>query len=415
MVWLSCTCVDQATVYFAIDESASVEKAPDKPSASGMYWIGVLQVILQIVAAAALFYGTATPSCFDGDNCAQGMYCETKRDGLINAGKCFYCGSNQPIKRVDMQDGTVLNDMRLRDATGKLLPYASAADQLAYTGVWNMTLIRGLCMNWPNWPHDPNLDRMDLLSDEALINWCDRCVHFETEHVDPLSVDRLSMANTMGMRGMDWLALLVTAVVIALSFVGELKDSILCTLAARRGVESGLLNENWEWRLWAIASARRYMFLPALLNCVPLLVLLKGGDALSVCFNAVALLFLLSVDDLMFAIGMNERARAEVEVKGRVELKDDDVKRLWRTKIVHLSLVMVVVVFSVLGGGSFGPLPTGVLFPGHGWIAMWLGALDDELKIGGGAKRVAVQMAKVFGLLLIGFITNLMLMLSTVI
>jgi hypothetical protein len=59
-------------------------------------------------------------------------------------------------------------------------------------------------------------------------------------------------------------------------------------------------------------------------------------------------------------------------------------------------------------------LPTGVLFPGHGWIAMWLGALDDELKIGGGAKRVAVQMAKVFGLLLTGFITNLMLMLSTV-
>lgn len=171
------------------------------------------------------------------------------------------------------------------------------------------------------------------------------------------------------MRVLDWLALLVTAVVIALSFVGELKDSILCTLAARlRGVESGLLNENWEWRLWAIASARRYMFLPALLNCVPLLVLLKGGDALSVCFNAVALLFLLSVDDLMFAIGMNERARAEVEVKGRVELKGDDVKRLWRTKIVHLSLVMVVVVFSVLVGGSFGPCQQAYCFPGTGGL-----------------------------------------------
>ena len=37
------------------------------------------------------------------------------------------------------------------------------------------------------------------------------------------------------------------------------------------------------------------MFLPALVVAVPMLVLFKGGDALSVCFNTIAILFLTEV------------------------------------------------------------------------------------------------------------------------
>jgi hypothetical protein len=40
---------------------------------------------------------------------------------------------------------------------------------------------------------------------------------------------------------------------------------------------------------------RRWLFLPALVAAVPALVLAKGGDALSVCFNTIAILFLTEV------------------------------------------------------------------------------------------------------------------------
>lgn len=194
-------------------------------AASRMFWYGALQVIFQIAAAGALIYGTAIPSCSDNDMCDdQGMFCWTARNDFGTSGSCFYCGNDTPLEVIETPDGTLLNEERVHDSTGTVLPLASVEEKLAFTGVWNMTLIRGLCMNWPDWPHDSKLDKMDDWSDTALVNWCDRCVHFETGHVDPQSLSRLAMANKLGMRFMDWLALLVTAVVIALSFVGELKD-----------------------------------------------------------------------------------------------------------------------------------------------------------------------------------------------
>jgi hypothetical protein len=40
---------------------------------------------------------------------------------------------------------------------------------------------------------------------------------------------------------------------------------------------------------------RRWLFLPTLMMVVPFLVLAKGSDALSVCFNTTAILFLTEV------------------------------------------------------------------------------------------------------------------------
>jgi hypothetical protein len=40
---------------------------------------------------------------------------------------------------------------------------------------------------------------------------------------------------------------------------------------------------------------RRWMFIPVLIVSIPLLVLYKGGDALAICFNTVAILFICEV------------------------------------------------------------------------------------------------------------------------
>ena len=51
-------------------------------------------------------------------------------------------------------------------------------------------------------------------------------------------------------------------------------------------------------------------------------------------------------------MGLGERVRARVEESGRVEFDDVEAKALARTKIVHVSLIVVAVLSSVKLVGS---------------------------------------------------------------
>lgn len=73
----------------------------------------------------------------------------------------------------------------------------------------------------------------------------------------------------------------------------------------------------------------------------------RGGDALSVCFNTVAVLFLCEVDNVAFAVGLSERVRTRVETAGHVELDDSEASTLARTKLVHASLIVIGVIAAV--------------------------------------------------------------------
>ena len=111
---------------------------------------------------------------------------------------------------------------------------------------------------------------------------------------------------------------------------------------------------------------RRWLFLPTLVTAVPFLVLYKGGDALSICFNTIAILFLTEVtcsncdasnsnlcrsclksvpqiDNAAYAVGLSERVRTRVEKFGRVELQDAEAMALVWGKAVHVALLVVAV------------------------------------------------------------------------
>ena len=99
----------------------------------------------------------------------------------------------------------------------------------------------------------------------------------------------------------------------------------------------------YRFVLSLLGGMRRWTFLPALVSTAPFLVVLKGGDALSVCFNTVAVLFLCEIDNLLYAILLPERERARVEVEGRMELGESEVVALMHSKAAHVVLVLVVV------------------------------------------------------------------------
>ena len=55
-------------------------------------------------------------------------------------------------------------------------------------------------------------------------------------------------------------------------------------------------------------AVRTWVFLPAMVITVLYLVIIKGGDALTVVLNTVAILFLCEVDNAAYMIGLGEAA-----------------------------------------------------------------------------------------------------------
>jgi hypothetical protein len=74
---------------------------------------------------------------------------------------------------------------------------------------------------------------------------------------------------------------------------GATQDITLCAIAITHVRDQ--LSRGSRLALTLLGGVRRWVFLPALVGAVPMLVLFKGGDALSVCFNTIAILFLTEV------------------------------------------------------------------------------------------------------------------------
>ena len=119
---------------------------------------------------------------------------------------------------------------------------------------------------------------------------------------------------------------------------------------------------------------RRFVFLPAMLNIVSALVILEGGDALSICFNTVAILFLVEIDNMSYHVGLGELQKARMESVGRVVLSDAEATNLAWLKLMYLPIVLSCVLCSVatmdafvgsivalLMGGLLAPLATAVI------------------------------------------------------
>ena len=78
-----------------------------------------------------------------------------------------------------------------------------------------------------------------------------------------------------------------------------------------------------------------------------------GGDALSVCFNTVAILFLVEIDTVCYA-GLPRRVRVRMAEAGRLVLTEDQAASMARSKAVHVCVfvpfMMLLVAWRGVGG-----------------------------------------------------------------
>ena len=138
---------------------------------------------------------------------------------------------------------------------------------------------------------------------------------------------------------------------------------------------------------------RRWVFLPMLVYSVAELVLVKGGDALEVCFNTVALLFMTDVDNIAYELALPERWRARMEA-GRVVLSNEAANALATMKFVHVVIVMVCILSTVWVLGTPGWQESFVMLF-FNVVAFWIGGMIEECVAGATPKDKALGSAKV--------------------
>jgi hypothetical protein len=147
-------------------------------------------------------------------------------------------------------------------------------------------------------------------------------------------------------RAGDWFALFLVASVTGLYVANEMRDVMLCSFLVRQRVQDA--TPAWIPRaLFVLSFARQFGFLPRLAATIPVLVFWKGATAVDIFLNAVAVLFLLDLDNAIFSYFVSEETRIEVEVTGRPAIGEDERRMLSRTKHAHAVGVALVIPLSV--------------------------------------------------------------------
>ena len=380
----------QATVFFlaadAPQDAAMARRAPL------LYAGSLAMVVLQSATAAGVFAGTVVQSCATSDQCGAGTYCEVGRRG-----RCVFCGGDVPLP-LETEGACTLEPT----AFGGELTAADAACTTRNNALdpnhvgFNHTRVAEVCTM-------PYTERVGLggegteltFSNVTVASWCEACVRNDGT-VDPLTAPSLIAANLAAMGTMDTVALVFAAFIVVFTVVGELKDIELCSMAVAHAGDR--LSKGWRLALRFLLWMRRWCFLPFLVIDVPVLVMFKGGDALSVCLNTVAILFLCDIDNIVFALVLGERVRARVEDAGRVELEDAEATALARTKAVHVALLVLAVLGTVWYPGA--STEGIILLP----LAFLLGGVAEAFVPGAGAVETCKRVGKVMGAWLLGFV-----------
>jgi bifunctional DNA-binding transcriptional regulator/antitoxin component of YhaV-PrlF toxin-antitoxin module len=166
---------------------------------------------------------------------------------------------------------------------------------------------------------------------------------------------------------------------VGLQIAGEIRDITLCQFLVRQKLQREREYRHEQWlrgSLFVLAAARQFGVLPLMAATVPYLVLWRGSAALDICFNVVAVLFMLDLDNELYSFWIPEHTRQKMEAEEGemmiIEVNQGEKKLLSITKRVHSALITLSIVTGVAVGG---------LWTGNRWlvgvwplVAFWIAA-----------------------------------------
>lgn len=146
---------------------------------------------------------------------------------------------------------------------------------------------------------------------------CSACYDVTTRKFEHENMDHNVQHNLNAMRFGDFATVSLVSFLVAVSVGKEVQDIVHCR--ALRTSHDENVRPSFSRALRALEWIRQFALLPLVVAVVPILVLHRGADALSLCFNTLALLFLLDCDNHAFH-ALTPRARREA---GRLVLSDE--------------------------------------------------------------------------------------------
>jgi len=183
--------------------------------------------------------------------------------------------------------------------------------------------------------------------------------------------------NVSRMLWYDWIMMTLATAVIASAFMDEMHDIKNAQFRVRdetggggsAGAGVGFLAFRFDGHLpfrlflFLLTSIRQFVFLPILLGVVPMFILRIDSDALNICMNTVAVLFLLELDNLAFEHGLSRGMRAFFQAAPPLGLQKSDDLQLnisnYLTAAASFAAVFSpLVVFTNDVRGSRGDYPT---------------------------------------------------------
>ena len=374
----------QATVY------AYTSPEPDDVAKRGSLMFGSIAIVLfQLAAAVGAWKNTIAVSCASNSQCLiSGMYCEVFESGVTESDRCAYCANSSPVPlQIDIATGTVWNlpwTLRPRlpqqfvvsghewwpgeafyrlSVEGEIresVTEDAGAHPVFVTGTknggFNWTAVEWTCrhpdagLSIATWYADVEKHRSPV-SGTYVQNWCEACVFPLDQHVSDLTEAVRIRNNLSAMGAFDWYTLILAAAFMSLASIGELKDIYLCKLAAER---SSNIATTPRRVFQVLGLLRGHVFLPTVICAVSSLVAVGGGDALSLCLNSVAVLFLYEVDNIAFANLLDERVRVRVEQLGRIDLSEVNLQAIQLERRALGSSIVVLLMAGLLSSGWAG-------------------------------------------------------------
>lgn len=300
----------------------------------------LLLVAVQTIALVAIMraFDPWGSKCDDSSTCATGLYCsKIVMEDAKTTGVCLSCNYPPAFCSTDAianartnlttEDFVRISETAPRNASGAVLVFGTPG-----------LLIYG----WLNPDGDP---WFSAILDEERVAMCAGCQKSITGYK---RAEEQQAARVQDMDWWDWITFLMISIVIALTVWDEIKDAQIAMLRLWR-VDAPLLSEQQLYRaaLSFVGLARQFLLVPLNLAAAPLFVLHSGGDALNMCLNTVAVLFVLEVDDLAVASGLGRRALALLEATPPLRMRkgDEDLFDLRRT---FYQAIMVIAMFTPL-------------------------------------------------------------------
>ena len=163
---------------------------------------------------------------------------------------------------------------------------------------------------------------------------CWACVDLDG-HYSWASTSEYNNVYFMGWR--DWFALVFVSFVIGL----YIADEVRCIKINEVVLSQSKAGLGWRLVIGLVSAVRQFAVLTSLLTSVCIGVLTTGGDVLNVCLNAVALVFLLEVDDAIYAHAMPENFKQWCTGHAVVTVGSADLRMFSSIKLAYVAIPTV--------------------------------------------------------------------------